>query len=293
MSHGAGGKASRRLVEGLIAPLLANPVLAKLSDAAAFALGRDARRDDGRWIRRASAAISGRIDRRNRRQRDGQRPGCLGRAGARADGDLDPRGGSADRDLAGGGRGDGARGGACRRRDRRRRHEGRRARTVRRHVRHDVRDRRRRRAVDARCALGAARRPGAAQRTGRRPWDHDPARTRRVATRGRSPLGHALGVAVRRGADRGVCGERAVDARSDARRRRDRVKRGGAGRRVRDRHRRGRDPAARPRPRRVRNTRTRPVAYRERRAIHRDRRAGRRGPRARGAACDAGRRRER
>jgi hydrogenase expression/formation protein HypE len=38
MSHGAGGKASRRLVEGLIAPLFANPVLAKLSDAAAFAL---------------------------------------------------------------------------------------------------------------------------------------------------------------------------------------------------------------------------------------------------------------
>ena len=34
MSHGAGGKASRRLVEGLIAPAFANPVLAALSDAA-------------------------------------------------------------------------------------------------------------------------------------------------------------------------------------------------------------------------------------------------------------------
>jgi hydrogenase expression/formation protein HypE len=38
MAHGAGGKASRRLVEGLIAPLFANPALAPLSDAAVFAL---------------------------------------------------------------------------------------------------------------------------------------------------------------------------------------------------------------------------------------------------------------
>ncbi len=36
MSHGAGGKASRRLVEGLIAPAFANSVLAALSDAAVF-----------------------------------------------------------------------------------------------------------------------------------------------------------------------------------------------------------------------------------------------------------------
>ncbi len=39
MAHGAGGKASRRLVEGLIAPAFANPVLAQLSDAATFHLG--------------------------------------------------------------------------------------------------------------------------------------------------------------------------------------------------------------------------------------------------------------
>jgi hydrogenase expression/formation protein HypE len=38
MSHGAGGKASRRLVEGLIAPAFANPILAALSDAAVFPL---------------------------------------------------------------------------------------------------------------------------------------------------------------------------------------------------------------------------------------------------------------
>ncbi|HTU26286.1 MAG TPA: hydrogenase expression/formation protein HypE [Pirellulales bacterium] len=37
MSHGAGGEASRRLIEGLIQPLLANPLLDPLSDAAVFA----------------------------------------------------------------------------------------------------------------------------------------------------------------------------------------------------------------------------------------------------------------
>ena len=38
MAHGAGGKATRRLVEGLIAPLFANPALAELGDAAVFPL---------------------------------------------------------------------------------------------------------------------------------------------------------------------------------------------------------------------------------------------------------------
>jgi hydrogenase expression/formation protein HypE len=39
MAHGAGGKASRRLVEGLIAPYFANPALAALSDAARLPYG--------------------------------------------------------------------------------------------------------------------------------------------------------------------------------------------------------------------------------------------------------------
>jgi hydrogenase expression/formation protein HypE len=39
MAHGAGGKASRRLVEGLVVPLLDNPALAQLSDAAALNVG--------------------------------------------------------------------------------------------------------------------------------------------------------------------------------------------------------------------------------------------------------------
>jgi hydrogenase expression/formation protein HypE len=38
MAHGAGGKATRRLVEGLFVPLLANPILETLSDSAIFNL---------------------------------------------------------------------------------------------------------------------------------------------------------------------------------------------------------------------------------------------------------------
>ena len=41
MAHGAGGKASRALVEGLIVPLLANPVLEQLSDAGLFVVGSE------------------------------------------------------------------------------------------------------------------------------------------------------------------------------------------------------------------------------------------------------------
>ena len=39
MAHGAGGKASRALVEGLVVPLLANPALDQLSDAAVLTVG--------------------------------------------------------------------------------------------------------------------------------------------------------------------------------------------------------------------------------------------------------------
>jgi hydrogenase expression/formation protein HypE len=39
MAHGAGGKASRALIEGLIVPALDNPTLAQLSDAAAVTAG--------------------------------------------------------------------------------------------------------------------------------------------------------------------------------------------------------------------------------------------------------------
>ena len=39
MAHGAGGKATRALVEGLVVPLLDNPALAQLSDAALLTVG--------------------------------------------------------------------------------------------------------------------------------------------------------------------------------------------------------------------------------------------------------------
>jgi hydrogenase expression/formation protein HypE len=39
MAHGAGGIASRRLVEGLIAPYFANPTLQAFTDAAALSIG--------------------------------------------------------------------------------------------------------------------------------------------------------------------------------------------------------------------------------------------------------------
>lgn len=41
MAHGAGGKATRRLIEGLITPLLDNPVLSRLEDAAVLELGNE------------------------------------------------------------------------------------------------------------------------------------------------------------------------------------------------------------------------------------------------------------
>src|SRR5947209_13934692 len=39
MSHGAGGKATHKLIEGLLLPLLDNPALSPLSDAATLSLG--------------------------------------------------------------------------------------------------------------------------------------------------------------------------------------------------------------------------------------------------------------
>lgn len=39
MAHGAGGKKSRRLIEGLIVPILSNPFLESLSDSAVFDIG--------------------------------------------------------------------------------------------------------------------------------------------------------------------------------------------------------------------------------------------------------------
>ena len=48
MAHGAGGEATRRLVEGLFQPAFSNPLLDSLSDAAIFDAARRPAGDDGR-----------------------------------------------------------------------------------------------------------------------------------------------------------------------------------------------------------------------------------------------------
>ena len=137
MAHGAGGKASRRLIEGLIAPLLMGASAEPLGDAAHRRRRRRAARGHLRQLRRHAAAVSRRLDRRARGQRHGERSGGVGRA---AESPCWSRSCSKPgcrrrcskprcarwRDAAR------ARGRA----DRRRRHQGRRARQGRRDVRH-------------------------------------------------------------------------------------------------------------------------------------------------------------
>src|SRR6202011_5036348 len=137
----------------------------------------------------------------------------------------------------------------------------------------------------------AARRQGAAERADRRPRHHDPARARRARPRSGPAFGHALGVAVRRSADR--CGRerRAMDARPDARRRRDGAQRAGARQRHGDRAARGGGAAAARGARRVRGARPRSAAHCERRPDAGDRRGRGRGARARRVPRRAGRRR--
>ena len=76
------GTASRRLVEGLIAPLFGEH--GPLADAAYLSVGRRPPRDHHRQLRRPPAALPGRVDRRPRGQRHGQRPGRLRRDAAGA-----------------------------------------------------------------------------------------------------------------------------------------------------------------------------------------------------------------
>ena len=146
MAHGAGGKASRRLVEGLFAPLLRRPRAWRRS-AMPPALDVDGApaRVHHRQLRRPPAAVPRRIDRRAGGERHGERPRGVRRQAAwrwssrfvleaglptpvleaevRAMADAAARGG---------------------RRDRRRRHQGGRARQGGRHVHHHRRHRPRR-----------------------------------------------------------------------------------------------------------------------------------------------------
>ena len=81
MAHGAGGKASRRLVEGLFVPLLYDPARPRRPPGRRRAArGRRRRaRAHHRQLRRHTAAVSRRLDRRAGRERHRQRPRGLGR----------------------------------------------------------------------------------------------------------------------------------------------------------------------------------------------------------------------
>ena len=81
MAHGAGGKASRRLVEGLFAPLLFGSSPGPSGRRGAHSNQRNANRDDHRQFCGQSFAFSRRFDRRAGHQRHGERPGCVWREG--------------------------------------------------------------------------------------------------------------------------------------------------------------------------------------------------------------------
>ena len=159
MSHGAGGKATQSLIEGLLAPAFAS------DDARRDGRRRRAssrRRRAGahhRLLRGQADALPRRLDRRARGQRHGQRPRRLRRAAAGAEPVADPRGGPGGRGAAGRGRRDRAGGEGGRRRDHHRRHEGGRARSRRRDVRVHDRHRPPRPARPAVARRAPARRP--------------------------------------------------------------------------------------------------------------------------------------
>ena len=137
MAHGAGGKASRRLVEGLFAPLLFDPLAEPLGDAAMFR--STARASPSPPTASSSSrcafpggsigelAVNGTVN-------DLAVSGAQGRSAGRH---LRARSRAADRGPRSRSARDGAGGAARRRRDRRRRHQGRGARQGRPHVHHD------------------------------------------------------------------------------------------------------------------------------------------------------------
>ena len=132
--------------------------------------------------------------------------------------------------------------------------------------------------------IGAPGRPGAGVRPDRRSRHHDPAGARRARPRGRPALRHPLGAAAGRGARRRGGSWRALDARSDARRRRHVAERAGA--RLRARHLTSRKsvPVRDAVRGRLRAARPRSAAHRQRRTVPRRRRARARGRGARRAA---------
>ena len=241
MAHGAGGKATQTLIEGLLAPAFG---IDELGDAAA---GRR-RRADHRLVRGQAAALPGRLDRRAGGQRHGQRPGDGRGAAAGAQPRADPRGGprrpsvlrAEVEAIAAAAEAAGVRIAAGDTKVVERGHaDGMYVCTT-----------GRRRARPARRAVagrGAARRPDPRLGPDRRARDGDHARARRARPRRRHRVRHALAVAGRR---RDPRAGRPLPARRHARRRRlgaqrdrARVRRGDGGR--------GGGGAGRPRRRRA------------------------------------------
>ncbi len=112
MAHGAGGKATQTLIEGLFVPAFGRRDAGRDGRRRRGRRGRAGARVHHRLLRRQAAAVPRRVDRRAGGQRHGQRPGRLRRAAARAHALAGPRGGPARRRAAGRGRGH-RRGGAA------------------------------------------------------------------------------------------------------------------------------------------------------------------------------------
>ena len=97
MAHGAGGKASRRLIEGLFAPLLFGASVGTSRRRGAHRLERHAPRHHRRQLRGQPAELSRRLHRRTGGQRDRERSGRIGRARRSAGRHLCARSRPADR----------------------------------------------------------------------------------------------------------------------------------------------------------------------------------------------------
>ena len=210
MAHGAGGKASRALVEGLIVPLLAErrprAGAARRRGAAApsAAPGWRSPRTRSSYARSASPAARSASSRSTARSTTSPSP-APGRCRCR------PRSSSRR----------GCRRTCCGRRSPRwrpppgrptcrvghRRHQGGRARQVRLDVHRDDRGRRARARRRARPGAGPARRQGAGLRHDRRPRRGDHAGPRRPRHRGRRTQRHRAAVVAGLGAARRACGD--------------------------------------------------------------------------------------
>ena len=135
MAHGAGGKATQSLIEGMFVPALRPRDGARRAGRRRELRGRGPRAGaHHRLLRGQAAALPGRVDRRAGGERNRQRPGGRGRSPARPVTVADPRGGSGRRPPARRGGGDRARRRARRRGDHRRGHQGGRTRPRRRDV---------------------------------------------------------------------------------------------------------------------------------------------------------------